>query len=83
PEDEYLFLKEAHLFYRLLEMQLRIVRDRPEGYLIRGSEDISTLARRTGYSGKEAAEALLKDYLRYSGKVREIYLKTLEGIKGV
>ncbi|MBI5827446.1 MAG: bifunctional [glutamate--ammonia ligase]-adenylyl-L-tyrosine phosphorylase/[glutamate--ammonia-ligase] adenylyltransferase [Deltaproteobacteria bacterium] len=83
PEDEYLFLKEAHLFYRLLEMQLRIVRDRPEGYLIRGSEELSTLARRTGYSGKEAAEALLKDYLRYSGKVREIYLKTLEGIKGV
>ncbi|MBI5901969.1 MAG: bifunctional [glutamate--ammonia ligase]-adenylyl-L-tyrosine phosphorylase/[glutamate--ammonia-ligase] adenylyltransferase [Deltaproteobacteria bacterium] len=83
PKDEYLFLKEAHLFYRLLETQLRIVHDRPEGYLIRGSEDISTLARRTGYSGKEAAEALLKDYLRYSDKVREIYLKTLEGLKGV
>lgn len=83
PEDEYLFLKEAYLFYRLLEMQLRIVHDRPEGYLIRGSEEISTLARRTGYSGKEAAEALLKDYLRYSGKVRGIYLKTLEGLKGV
>lgn len=82
PEDEYLFLKEAYLFYRLLETQLRIVHDRPEGYLIRGSEDISTLARRVGYSGKEASEALLKDYLRYSGRVREIYLKTLEGLKG-
>ncbi len=81
PEDEYLFLKEAYLFYRLLETQLRIVHDRAEGYLIRGSEDISTLARRTGYSGKEAAEALLKDYLRYSGRVRELYLKTLEGLK--
>lgn len=83
PEDEHLFLKEAHFFYRLLEMQLRIVHDRPEGYLIRGSEEISTLARRTGYSGKEAAEALLKDYLRYSGGVRGIYIKTLEGLKGV
>ncbi|MEK7772908.1 MAG: bifunctional [glutamate--ammonia ligase]-adenylyl-L-tyrosine phosphorylase/[glutamate--ammonia-ligase] adenylyltransferase, partial [Deltaproteobacteria bacterium] len=82
PEDEYAFLKETYLFYRLLEMQLRIVHDRPEGYLVKDSEEISTLARRTGYSGKEASTALLKDYLRYAGKVRDIYLKALEGLKG-
>ncbi|MBI1912249.1 MAG: bifunctional [glutamate--ammonia ligase]-adenylyl-L-tyrosine phosphorylase/[glutamate--ammonia-ligase] adenylyltransferase [Deltaproteobacteria bacterium] len=80
-EDERQFLKRAYAFYRLLEMRLRIVHDRPEGYLNIGSEELTTLARRAGYMGADANEKLLNDYKEYSGAVRESYLKMLETLK--
>ncbi len=82
PKEDYAFLKEAYGLFRLLETRLRIVHDRPEGYLYGGSEELTTLAKRAGYKGTDAADRLLKDYAFYSGKVRELYLKTLDLLAG-
>ncbi|MBZ0221154.1 MAG: bifunctional [glutamate--ammonia ligase]-adenylyl-L-tyrosine phosphorylase/[glutamate--ammonia-ligase] adenylyltransferase [Candidatus Methylomirabilis sp.] len=81
PEDDFRFLSGAWSFMRLIETRQRIVHDRPEGYLVRGSEELTTLARRTGYSGSDAAERLLKDYARIAERVRDSYSKSLEGLK--
>ncbi|HLC17949.1 MAG TPA: bifunctional [glutamate--ammonia ligase]-adenylyl-L-tyrosine phosphorylase/[glutamate--ammonia-ligase] adenylyltransferase [Thermodesulfobacteriota bacterium] len=78
--EDYTVLKDAYNFYRVLEMRQRIVHDRPEGYLLKDSEETSSLARRAGYTGEGAAEALWGDYSGYREKVRAIYLKTLEGL---
>lgn len=80
PPDEADFLKKAYRFFRVLEMKLRVVHDRPEGYIVKDSEELSTLARRAGYTGGEGASRLIADYEAYSGRVREIYLKTLGSI---
>lgn len=78
---DYAFLKDTYQFYRLLETKLRIVHDRPEGYLVRDSEELLSLARRSSYSGPSAPEDLLDDYARRSDKVRALYTKILEGLK--
>ncbi|MBI2413835.1 MAG: bifunctional [glutamate--ammonia ligase]-adenylyl-L-tyrosine phosphorylase/[glutamate--ammonia-ligase] adenylyltransferase [Deltaproteobacteria bacterium] len=80
-EKECSFLKDAYSFYRLLETRLRIVHDRPEGYLNEGSEELNTLSRRAGYSGPNPGERLLKDYKDFSDRVREIYNGTLNSLK--
>ncbi|MBE7414143.1 MAG: bifunctional [glutamate--ammonia ligase]-adenylyl-L-tyrosine phosphorylase/[glutamate--ammonia-ligase] adenylyltransferase [Deltaproteobacteria bacterium] len=80
-EEDFRFLTGAWSFMRLIETRQRIVHDRPEGYLVRGSEELATLARRTGYSGPDAAERLLKDYARFAERVRDSYSKVLEGLK--
>lgn len=80
-EKECSFLKDAYSFYRLLETRLRIVHDRPEGYLNEGSEELNTLSRRAGYSGPNPGERLLKDYKDFSDRVREIYNDTLNSLK--
>ncbi len=80
-DDDFRFLAGAWSFVRLIETRQRIVHDRPEGHLLKGSEELTTLARRTGYSGPDAAERLLKDYARIAERVRGFYSKTLEGLK--
>lgn len=80
-QDDYEFLKEAYRFLRLLELRQRIVNDRPEGDLVQGSPELTTLAKRLGYSGPDGAEKLLEDYKRYAGKIRKIYIKILDGLK--
>ncbi len=77
---DYAVLKDAYVFYRLLETRLRIVHDRPEGYLHTDPAliSISSLAKRAGYTGADAAGRLLEDYKNFSEKVRDIYIKTLE-----
>ncbi|TAN62806.1 bifunctional [glutamate--ammonia ligase]-adenylyl-L-tyrosine phosphorylase/[glutamate--ammonia-ligase] adenylyltransferase [bacterium] len=76
--DDFNALKTAYSFYRLLEMKQRIVHDRPEGVLLKNSEELDSLAKRAGYAGvKNGGELLLSDYIRYAGKVRELYLKAL------
>lgn len=79
-EADYKVLRDAYAFLRLLEARLRIVEDRPEGFLLRDPARIASLARRAGYTGADAAERLLKDYGSNSEKVRILYLKTLEGL---
>ncbi|MFQ5464520.1 MAG: bifunctional [glutamate--ammonia ligase]-adenylyl-L-tyrosine phosphorylase/[glutamate--ammonia-ligase] adenylyltransferase [Thermodesulfobacteriota bacterium] len=79
-EEDYRALREAHAFFRRLEMGLRIVHDRPEGYLRAGSDELVTLAKRTGYRNKASDEKLLKDYRDFADKVREIYLRVMEGL---
>ncbi|MBI5492345.1 MAG: bifunctional [glutamate--ammonia ligase]-adenylyl-L-tyrosine phosphorylase/[glutamate--ammonia-ligase] adenylyltransferase [Deltaproteobacteria bacterium] len=80
PKEDYDFLKEAYTLFRLLETRLRIVHDRPEGYLEAGSEELTTLAKRAGYKGDDAARRLLDDYASCSGRVRELYIKTLQSL---
>jgi len=75
--DDYAFLKKAFGFLRLLEARLRVVHDSAEGYLNKGSAGLVTLARMAGYTGADAAEKLLADYMSYTQKVRELYLKYL------
>lgn len=81
--DERAFksLANACSFMRLIETRQRIVHDRPEGYLYRDSDELLTLARRTGYAGPGAAEALLDDYSAAAERVREIYNGTLQSLK--
>jgi len=93
-KEDGAFLKEAYGFYRLIELRQRIVHDRPEGYLYKGSPEggitppeaippsTETLARRCGYGGDEAGKRLLADYERYAKRVRMLYLRTLEAITG-
>ncbi len=79
--DEFLFLKDAYRFLRFLETRQRIVHDRPEGDLVKGSPELTALARRAGYSGADAGEELLTDYLKYAEEIRRLYIKTLEGLR--
>jgi glutamate-ammonia-ligase adenylyltransferase len=79
-EEDHAALKKAYAFFRMLETRQRIVHDRPEGYIETKGEELSTLARRAGYSGPEAPGRLLTDYRGFAEKVRSIYLKTLEGL---
>ncbi|OGP24780.1 MAG: hypothetical protein A2X99_00310 [Deltaproteobacteria bacterium GWB2_55_19] len=80
-EKDCSFLKEAYSFYRLLDTRIRIVHDRPEGYLNEGSEELNTLSRRAGYTGPDPGARLLKDYRLFSDKVRELYNTTLNALK--
>ncbi len=76
-ERDFETLVDAYGFLRLLEMRLRIVHDRPEGYIYKGSEELTTLARWLGYKGPGAGDELLKRYRATAEKVRKIYLDTL------
>jgi glutamate-ammonia-ligase adenylyltransferase len=80
--EELSAVKDAYLFMRSIETRQRIVHDRPEGYLYKDSEELNSLARRLGYSGMDAGGKLLKAYAAYAEKVRTIYLKTLNSLKG-
>ena len=75
---DHAVLKAAYVFYRLLETRLRIVHDRPEGYLRADPAEITALAKMAGYPGDSNGERLLKDYTGFARKVRAIYLKTIE-----
>jgi glutamate-ammonia-ligase adenylyltransferase len=77
-DADYFTLKRAYGFYRAVETRLRIVHDKPEGVLNRdNTEELDRLARRMGYTGDNAGEALLGEYLYHADRVRGIYLKHL------
>jgi len=80
-DEERRTIKEAYSFMRSVETRQRIVHDRPEGYLLPGSEELEALARRLGYTGEDAGDELLKDYIGHAERVRKTYLKTLDGLK--
>lgn len=71
------FLKEAYYFYRLLEKSQRIVHDRPEGWLVKDSEELSALAKRLGSAGANPGNELIEKYLGYAVRVRKLYLACL------
>jgi glutamate-ammonia-ligase adenylyltransferase len=78
-EEDYILLNRAYAFYRAIETRLRIVHDRPGGLLDRDkAEELLRLAKRMGYKGDNAGEALLAERLHYAERVRQIYLKTME-----
>ncbi len=80
-KGDFVFLKKAYGFLRFLELRQRIAHDRPEGDLIKGSAELAALGRRVGYSGDDPGEALLSEYTKHAEKIRELYLKTLDGLR--
>ena len=77
-KEDYGFLSETCGFYRLLETRMRIVHDTPACVLREDGWEAETLARRVGYG---SGEKLLADYIKRREKVRELYLKVMEGLK--
>ncbi|MEE9614695.1 MAG: hypothetical protein V3W31_07050, partial [Thermodesulfobacteriota bacterium] len=78
--EDFNVLSDAYAFYRLLETRLRIVHDRPEGVLQKGSHELASLARRVwGENVDGKGEKLLDEYLGYAEKVRGIYERVMEG----
>ncbi len=82
-ESSCMALAGAYSFMRLIETRQRIVHDRPEGYLYKDSDELLTLARRSGYSGTDAAAVMIRDYETAAQRVRGIYSSTLESLKQV
>lgn len=76
-EVDYTILNGAYRFYRALENRLRIVHNRTEGEIVTGSPEFLGLAKRLGYTGEEAGEKLLKDYLNHTNKVRDLYERVI------
>jgi glutamate-ammonia-ligase adenylyltransferase len=76
-EVDYTILNDAYQFYRSLENRLRIVHNRTEGEIVRDSPELLGLAKRLDYTGEEADEKLLKDYLNHANKVRDLYEKVI------
>lgn len=79
-QKDYAELKEAYNFYRLMENRLRIVNDRTDDVIIKGSADTSKLAKRMGFEGDNAGNIMIESYLVHSQKIREIYTNLLKGI---
>ncbi|HBO84510.1 MAG TPA: bifunctional [glutamate--ammonia ligase]-adenylyl-L-tyrosine phosphorylase/[glutamate--ammonia-ligase] adenylyltransferase [Deltaproteobacteria bacterium] len=75
--SDYDLLKEAYNFYRLMENRMRIVHDRTDEVIIKGSSDVSRLAKRSGFEGEDAGGKLIRQYLGYSKMVREIYTRIM------
>ncbi|MBI5885054.1 MAG: bifunctional [glutamate--ammonia ligase]-adenylyl-L-tyrosine phosphorylase/[glutamate--ammonia-ligase] adenylyltransferase [Deltaproteobacteria bacterium] len=80
-EGDYHLLTEAHAFYRRIELRQRIVADRPEGILVAGSEELTALAKRADYKGKDPGAGLLDDYVHYATAVRIIFNKVLTALR--
>ncbi len=78
-------LQEAYLFLREVEMNLRIVHERPLHALPSKAPEQDKLARRLGFSRKEdqrEGELLMSEYNRLAARVREMYNRILEQISG-
>jgi glutamine synthetase adenylyltransferase len=73
PEDDFQGLTRGYRFLRTLENRLRIERDQPVEALESGDEQMTSLARRLGYEGDEAAARLLADYQRQREAIRAYY----------
>lgn len=75
PDGEGRSLKESYGFLRGLESKLRITSSQAMSVLPADESKLAVIAARMGYSGKgpAAAQALLDDYLRRAGRVREIF----------
>ncbi|MBI5683160.1 MAG: bifunctional [glutamate--ammonia ligase]-adenylyl-L-tyrosine phosphorylase/[glutamate--ammonia-ligase] adenylyltransferase, partial [Deltaproteobacteria bacterium] len=71
-------LKDAYNFYRLMENRIRIVHDRADDVIVRGSDDVLKLAKRLGFEGDDAGDRLMECYLNHSWTVREIYTKVMQ-----
>lgn len=73
PEDDFQGLTRGYRFLRTLENRLRIERDQPVEALESGDEQMTSLARRLGYEGDEAAARLLADYQSQREAIRAYY----------
>ncbi|VAV82362.1 Glutamate-ammonia-ligase adenylyltransferase [hydrothermal vent metagenome] len=92
--EQYQLLSESYGFYRLIETRLRIMQDNTDCTLYcankgnntsdkgqnKRAESTASLARRSGYSGKEAGVQLIKDYREKARQVRRIYLEIMKSL---
>ncbi len=80
--DDARALRSGWQFLQLLSSRLRIVENRSISDLDEERGDLDSLALRLGYSSPQRAggarRALLEDYRRHSGVIREVYLKVLD-----
>ncbi|MEE9542786.1 MAG: bifunctional [glutamate--ammonia ligase]-adenylyl-L-tyrosine phosphorylase/[glutamate--ammonia-ligase] adenylyltransferase [Thermodesulfobacteriota bacterium] len=83
---DHLELKRAYSFFTAMTVKLRVVHDRAQGDIFKGSKELTALARRLGYTldrdgdGGGLANALLNDYITHSQKVRAIYERVLDAL---
>lgn len=82
PEDDFEMLSRGYRFLRTLENRLRIERDQPVEALESGNEQLTSLARRLGYEGEDAAARLLTDYQNQREAVRACYSRWFAREKG-
>jgi glutamate-ammonia-ligase adenylyltransferase len=82
PEDDFEMLSRGYRFLRTLENRLRIERDQPVEALESGNEQLTSLARRLGYAGEDAAARLLTDYQNQREAIRACYSRWFAREKG-
>jgi glutamate-ammonia-ligase adenylyltransferase len=78
---DYGILKQAYLFYRMIEGRMRIVANQATHELSRDPVKLRPLARRAGYQDEDggAGEKLLADYERMRTTVREVFERVVKG----
>jgi [glutamine synthetase] adenylyltransferase / [glutamine synthetase]-adenylyl-L-tyrosine phosphorylase len=79
--DEHRILTAAYAFWRGVVDALRMVHGHARDLLLpeEGSEELSALARRLGYPGRSAAEALLADVRAHRDRVRSVFQSRFGG----
>jgi [glutamine synthetase] adenylyltransferase / [glutamine synthetase]-adenylyl-L-tyrosine phosphorylase len=79
PEPDYQALAEGYRFLRRLENRLRLIHDYSMNDLGGPLKYLNKLARRLGYDSllKNPGQALMADYERVTGAVREVYERIL------
>src|SRR5713101_1553929 len=75
PADDFHLLMRGYRFLRTVENRLRIERDQPVEALESGDEQLTSLARRLGYEGDDAAVRLLTDYQSQREAIRACYTR--------
>lgn len=75
PAEDCQILTQGYRFLRSLENRLRIERDQPVEALESEGAQLTTLARRLGYEGDDAAALLLADYQRQREAIRACYTR--------
>ena len=78
---DYGILKQAYLFYRMIEGRMRIVANQATHELSRDPVKLRPLARRAGYQDEDggAGEKLLRDYERMRTEVRGVFERVVQG----
>lgn len=85
-KSDYTILKNAYRFYRLLENRIRIVQNRVEDEIVKGSPELKSLAKRLApfsFNRADADKKLLGDYVSYTAKVRTLYERIIGIKKGI
>jgi glutamate-ammonia-ligase adenylyltransferase len=75
PRADFQLLMRGYRFLRTLENRLRIERDQPVEALGSEGEELTSLARRLGYEGDDAAARLLTDYQDQREAIRACYTR--------
>ncbi|BCG48800.1 Glutamine synthetase adenylyl-L-tyrosine phosphorylase/Glutamate-ammonia-ligase adenylyltransferase [Citrifermentans bremense] len=83
PDSDYHALFDGYKFLRRLENRLRIIHDYSMNDLGGPLKYLNKLARRLGYDPmlKNPGEALMADYERVTGAVRDVYERILGGVE--